>query len=75
MAVVDLNMPQRSGIEVAKALLARRPGLPVVLTTGYCTQETRMMIHAAGVSGVLEKPLTIDELARGIEQTLAGSPV
>jgi CheY-like chemotaxis protein len=71
VAMVDLNMPQHSGIEVAKLLRARRPDLPVIITTGYCTLETQEVIRSAGIRHVLEKPVTIDELARGIQQAIA----
>jgi CheY-like chemotaxis protein len=34
-AVLDLVMPHRDGIDLARALRARAPGLPVAILTGY----------------------------------------
>ncbi|OHE77647.1 MAG: hypothetical protein A3G75_09125, partial [Verrucomicrobia bacterium RIFCSPLOWO2_12_FULL_64_8] len=41
LAVTDFNMPGLSGLEVAQELARIRPGLPVVITSGYITEELR----------------------------------
>lgn len=35
LVITDQSMPGMSGVELAAALRERRPGLPVVLATGY----------------------------------------
>ena len=71
LVVTDLNMPGRSGLEVAKEIRALRPDLPVVLASGYVTQEVHAQARAAGVRDVIYKPNAVDELARTVGRVLA----
>lgn len=54
----DIKMPGMSGIEVAERIKATQPWLPVVIVTGYGTDENEARAEAAGVSGFLRKPLS-----------------
>ncbi len=54
----DIRMPGMSGIEVAERVKASQPWLPVVIVTGYGTEENQARARAAGVSGFLHKPLS-----------------
>lgn len=54
----DIKMPGMSGIEVAERIRATQPWLPVVIVTGYGTDENEARAEAAGVSGFLRKPLS-----------------
>jgi signal transduction histidine kinase/CheY-like chemotaxis protein len=71
LVVTDLNMPGRSGLEVAKEIRALRPDLPVVLASGYVTKEVHAQARAAGVRDVIYKPNAVDELARTVGRVLA----
>jgi PAS domain S-box-containing protein len=71
LVVTDLNMPGRSGLEVAKEIHALRPDLPVVLASGYVTKEVHARARAAGVRDVIYKPNAVDELARTVGRVLA----
>lgn len=62
--VTDFNMPQCSGLEVAEQLHGIRAELPVVISSGYITEELRLRAREAGVRGLLEKQNTFEELAR-----------
>jgi CheY-like chemotaxis protein len=56
--LVDMTMPHMSGIEVARAALALRPGLPIVLMSGHPSEE---LVRAHGLSGAvrfLQKPFS-----------------
>jgi CheY-like chemotaxis protein len=61
LAVVDFAMPVMDGGALATALVAFRPGLPVLLLTGYADRA-----HADAVSGnfagLLAKPCSLDEI-------------
>jgi len=54
----DIKMPGMSGLEVAERVKASRPWLPVVIVTGYGTDDNEARAEAAGVSGFLLKPLS-----------------
>jgi DNA-binding NarL/FixJ family response regulator len=58
LVVTDFNMPTISGLDVALALSGVRPGLPVVITSGYVTDELRASAAACGVRAVLHKEHT-----------------
>jgi len=54
----DIKMPGMDGIEVANRIKSNRPWLPVVIVTGYGSDENVERAKAAGVSTVLHKPLS-----------------
>ncbi len=66
LAVTDYNMPGMSGLEVAEALKHIRPDLPVVLASGYITEELRAKAPAAGIRELIYKPNTVDDLCGAI---------
>ena len=57
LALLDQTMPQITGLELARELLARRPSLPVVLYTGYSDAINEEVVHAAGVAALIKKPI------------------
>jgi two-component system, cell cycle sensor histidine kinase and response regulator CckA len=64
-AIVDLTMPRMNGRAVVDGLRARRPSLPVILTSGY----DRDRVAAADAAGFLRKPFrfeTLEELLRSV---------
>jgi nitrogen-specific signal transduction histidine kinase/CheY-like chemotaxis protein len=69
--VTDFNMPEFSGIDVAQELLRIRPGLPIIISSGYITDDLRSMARQVGVRGLLEKQNTFDELCPLVAQVLA----
>ena len=68
--VTDFNMSGLSGIAVAEELRRIRPGLPVVITSGYVTDELVERARAAGAREVVYKPNTVDELCATICRVL-----
>ncbi|MDP5279198.1 response regulator [Sphingomonas sp. DG1-23] len=63
----DVVMPGMSGLELAEALGAAQPELPVILTTGYSDEISR---SGAGGRPVLLKPYRLDTLASVIDEML-----
>jgi CheY-like chemotaxis protein len=58
----DIRMPGIDGIEVATRIKASQPWLPVVIVSGYATDENEARARAAGVRTVLHKPLSPDSI-------------
>jgi len=54
----DIRMPGIDGLEVAERIKARCPWTPVVVITGYGTEENEARASVLGVSGFVRKPLT-----------------
>src|SRR6185312_4122574 len=57
----DLAMPGLSGWEVAKAVSALRPAVPIFLVTGFGVELSPEELAASGVRAVLTKPLDMHE--------------
>ncbi len=69
-AVLDLKMPDMSGLEVLRALRKLDAELAVVVVTGYATIETAVEAMKEGASDYLTKPFTPDELRLALRRAL-----
>lgn len=61
IALIDIEMPRLSGLEVMRAVRARddgRAGLPMVALTAYVLRDNREAIYAAGADGIIGKPIS-----------------
>jgi CheY-like chemotaxis protein len=74
LAVVDMLMPERDGIETIKDLRGRWPGVKLIaVSAGSRGLEPNLLLRAAramGADGSLEKPLESGSLLRLIESLL-----
>jgi CheY-like chemotaxis protein len=62
VVVTDLAMPGMSGFHLARALLALRPDLRILMTSGYVRPEDREMASSLGIQDLILKPDTFEEL-------------
>jgi PAS domain S-box-containing protein len=69
--VLDLTMPHMDGLEVAQRLKALRPGVPILLMSGYNDQEIAKRLAEIGVAGFLQKPFRPSDLITRVCQMLA----
>jgi len=69
--LLDINMPGLSGEAVLRELRAIRPGVRVILSTGYSAQETALQFGDAPLAGVVHKPYTASMLVEKIGAALA----
>jgi CheY-like chemotaxis protein len=70
LVITDMTMPQMKGDALARALLAIRPELPVILCTGYSTQAAAEAAGDIGIREFVKKPLTVYTLGRTIRKAL-----
>jgi signal transduction histidine kinase/CheY-like chemotaxis protein len=66
MVLMDIAMPEITGVEAMEAILKKRPGLPFLYMTGY-VGPTKL---DPSEHRVLKKPFTIAELAAKVEELL-----
>src|SRR5947207_6769871 len=76
LLVSDVVMPNVGGLELLELARSKRPGLPVILISGY----SEKLLPAGSVASdviLLEKPFTARQLTDAIRRALAGaaSPV
>ena len=69
--VIDYRMPEVDGLELVDALHERGLAIPVIIITGQATSDMRVRASRAGISRVLEKPLSDGALGDAIRSALA----
>jgi len=74
LVITDQVMPEMSGSELSKELLAIRPDIPIILCTGFIEKVTPEEIRAIGVRELLFKPVERRDLAAAINRVLAPLP-
>jgi CheY-like chemotaxis protein len=55
--ITDQTMPQLTGLALAKLISRLRPGLPVILYTGYAEDLSPQQLREAGVVKLVRKPI------------------
>jgi signal transduction histidine kinase len=71
LALVDLSMPGLSGWEVAKALRAAQPQVPIALVTGWGDQIDIGEARTRGIDYLMAKPFNVDDMTRLVAGVLA----
>jgi CheY-like chemotaxis protein len=69
LILADFAMPGMTGGALAAEVAARRPGLPLLLVTGYADERARA---AVGEDRLVLKPFRTEELARKMRVALGG---
>jgi len=72
LVITDQTMPGMTGLQLATELQRVRPGMPVILTTGYSASLTPDRVNAAGICLLLIKPPTLHALATAVRSALDG---
>ena len=71
VVVTDFSMPGLSGLDLARELLDLRPGLPVVLSSGYISGDVRRRAESMGVTALVHKENVFEELGDVVGRVLA----
>ncbi len=70
LVLMDIKMPKVSGLDVLKAMKAKRPDVNVVMVTGYRATETAGEAAHLGASGYIIKPFKSDEILNTVKRNL-----
>ena len=70
LVITDLSMPQLTGLQLAEAIHALRPDLPVILCTGFSEAVRPELVSPLGVREILHKPLVRKSLAAAVRRAL-----
>lgn len=68
--VLDIHMPEMSGLELLQALRSKGDRLPVILVTGRRDAAAQSQAQALGVVAFLDKPISHPALFAAIDQAL-----
>jgi len=70
--LLDIAMPDQSGIDILLAIKARAPALPVLMLSGYPEAHYATTLLRQGAAGYLNKDCDPDDIVRAIRQVAAG---
>ena len=70
VVITDLNMTGMSGLELTERVVANRPGVPVIVLTGFGSMESAIAAIRAGAYDFITKPVELDALAMAIDRAV-----
>jgi PAS domain S-box-containing protein len=71
VAIVDVKLPDASGVDLIPKLRAACPFAEVILITGFATMDTAMGALRSGAYAFIPKSFRPEELVSSVEQALA----
>jgi CheY-like chemotaxis protein len=71
LVLLDLTMPRMDGREAFRALRTLRPGIPVILYSGYSEHESLKDALGQGFAAFLQKPFLLADLRLTVHQVLS----
>ncbi|OEG00109.1 DNA-binding response regulator [Vulcanibacillus modesticaldus] len=72
VVLMDIRMPQKSGIEACREISAKYPATSVIMLTSYDDDETIYEAIMAGASGYILKEISSKDLVKAIRQVAGG---
>src|SRR5215467_1199519 len=72
LVILDVNLPDQSGIELLKDMKARQASLPVMMLSLHPEEQYALRALKSGASAYLTKERAPEELATAINQVLGG---
>ncbi len=74
LLLLDLVLPQVSGLDILRAVRRARPTLPVIILTARGTEGDRLEGFRRGADDYVVKPFSVKELLARVEAVLRRSP-
>ena len=72
VALLDLTMPGKSGLDLLKELKNEWQRLPVLVLSGHSEDEFALRVLKAGAEGYMTKDAVLEELAKAVRKILGG---
>ena len=70
--ILDVNLPDRSGLDILREIRERTPTLPVLILSMHPEDQFAVRVLKAGASGYLNKDSAPDELLKAVRRILSG---
>jgi DNA-binding NtrC family response regulator len=70
LILMDIKMPGRDGMSLMREVKEKWPEVPVIIMSGYVTNETVTQVSKTDAASFIAKPFTPDELAEAIRKVL-----
>jgi CheY-like chemotaxis protein len=65
-----MTMPNMTGDTLSMEMIKIRPGIPIILCTGYSKKITDETASAIGIKGFIHKPVVKVDLAKTVRKVL-----
>ena len=75
LVITDQAMPKLYGVKLAEEILKIRPGIPIILISGFANSITLESVQEKGIRDFIMKPLAGPELAQAIRHALDAAAV
>ena len=72
LLILDINMPDRSGIDILRQVRAMHPDTKILILSGFPEKQYAVNVLRAGASGYLNKEMAPEELLMAVRAVLAG---
>lgn len=72
LLILDINMPDRSGLDILKHVRSTHPEVKVLVLSGFPERQYAVNVLKAGASGYLSKDGEPEELLKAVSQVLSG---
>jgi DNA-binding NarL/FixJ family response regulator len=72
VVLMDVRLPDRSGVDACREIRSADPGIKVVMLTSHADEEAVLNAIMAGASGYVLKQISSKEVLRAIETVAAG---
>ncbi len=72
VVILDIAMPDKSGLDVLKEMKHKKEGPPVLVLSVYPEDQFAVRMLKAGAAGYLAKETAPDELVKAVEKALKG---
>jgi signal transduction histidine kinase/CheY-like chemotaxis protein len=73
LLAVDYNMPNISGVDLAREVLSLRPDLPVIIASGFVTEALRSEAESLGADRVIHKANLAGDLQAALRELLTAA--
>lgn len=70
LILLDQTMPGMTGAELAESILRERPGMPIIMATGFSESMTPETARRIGISDFVYKPILGNDLAMAIRKAI-----
>ncbi|MCK6544385.1 response regulator transcription factor [Myxococcota bacterium] len=70
LVLLDVHLPDRTGLQLLPDLRAARPTLPVLMVSGMADEAYALAARRAGANGFVDKTRAVDELAPKVRALL-----
>jgi DNA-binding NarL/FixJ family response regulator len=72
LVILDINIPDRNGLDVLKEIKENYPEIPVIIFSMYPEDQFALRSIRAGASAYLTKDISVNEFAKAIRRIIKG---